>query len=43
MEIIIPFVEIEEEYIQSPSWLDDDIEEAEETEEEMAVASEEDS
>lgn len=43
MEVTIPFVEVENDYIQSPAWLDDDIDDTEETEEEIAVASEEDS
>lgn len=43
MEVTIPFVEVENDYIQSPAWLDDDIVDTEETEEEIAVASEEDS
>ncbi|MFP7470004.1 hypothetical protein SFC55_03265 [Niallia taxi] len=43
IEITIPFVEVENEYIQTPSWLDEDVEENEEAEEEIAVASEEDS
>lgn len=36
-------MEVENEYIQTPSWLDEDVEENEEAEEEIAVASEEDS
>ncbi|MEI2466659.1 hypothetical protein [Niallia taxi] len=43
VEVTIPFVEVENDYIQSPAWLDDDIDNTEETEEEIAVASEEDS
>lgn len=42
MEITIPFVEVENDYIEGPSWMDDEIEGTEEPEE-IAVASEEDS